>query len=135
MGRHAVRAKRFRSQHQATMSLTACLNARHPLGARREKSLLHTETNRGMGECMKILFIALLCASTLLFAENALAAIKFKLFAHCGDGLVTVHTCECHAQQFAGLALLSCRILLPYVRWQLPKVVAAMPAHCGPVVV
>ena len=50
-----------------------------------------------MGECMKILIIALVCASTLLFAENALAAIKFKRFAHCGDGLVTVHTCECHA--------------------------------------
>jgi hypothetical protein len=29
--------------------------------------------------------------------QNALAAVKFKRFAHCGDGLVTVKTCECHA--------------------------------------
>ena len=50
-----------------------------------------------MGECMKKWFIALVCASTLLLAQNALAAIVFKRFAHCGDGLVTVKTCECHA--------------------------------------
>jgi hypothetical protein len=50
-----------------------------------------------VGERMKILFIALACASTFLGAQNAFAAIKFKRFAHCGDGPVTVHTCECHA--------------------------------------
>jgi hypothetical protein len=52
---------------------------------------------RGMRECMKKWLIALVCASAFLPAQNALAAIKFKRFAHCGDGLVTVKTCECHA--------------------------------------
>ena len=37
MGRHAVRAKRFRSQDQATMSLAACLNARYPFGGSTRK--------------------------------------------------------------------------------------------------
>jgi hypothetical protein len=49
------------------------------------------------GECMKKWFIALVCASTFLLAQNALAAFTFKRFADCGDGLVTVKTCECHA--------------------------------------
>jgi len=39
---------------------------------------------------MKKWFIALVCASTFLLAQNALAAIQFKRFAHCGDGLLTV---------------------------------------------
>ena len=39
---------------------------------------------------MKKGFIALVCASTFLVEQNALAAIVFKRFAHCGDGLVTV---------------------------------------------
>jgi hypothetical protein len=42
---------------------------------------------------MKKCFIALVCASTFLLAQNALAAIQFKRFAHCVDGLVTVKTC------------------------------------------
>jgi hypothetical protein len=46
---------------------------------------------------MKKWFIAFVCASTFLLAQDAPAAIKFKRFAHCGDGLVTVKTCECHA--------------------------------------
>jgi hypothetical protein len=46
---------------------------------------------------MKKWFIALVCAFTFLLAQNALAAIVFKRFPHCGDGLVTVKTCECHA--------------------------------------
>jgi hypothetical protein len=50
-----------------------------------------------VGNGMKKWFIALVCASTFLFAQNALAAFTFKRFAHCGDGLVTVKTCECHA--------------------------------------
>ena len=37
MGRHAVRAKRFRSPDQATMSLAACLNGRHPFGGSTRK--------------------------------------------------------------------------------------------------
>ena len=58
-----------------------------------------------MGECMKKWFIALVCASTFLFAQDALAAIQFKRFAHCGDGLVTVKTlrtpsCAVEAKRF-----------------------------------
>ena len=30
-------------------------------------------------------------------AEPALAAIKFKRFPHCPEGIVNVRTCECHA--------------------------------------
>ena len=52
---------------------------------------------QAFGEYMKKWFLAFVCASTLLFGQNALAAVKFKRFAHCGDGLVTVKTCECHA--------------------------------------
>jgi len=51
---------------------------------------------------MKKWFIALMCASTFLLAQNALAAIVFKRFAHCDDGLVTVKTCECHAELLGG---------------------------------
>jgi len=46
---------------------------------------------------MKKWFFALVCASAFLLGQNALAAVRFKRFAHCGDGLVTVKTCECHA--------------------------------------
>ena len=44
---------------------------------------------------MKKWFIVLVCAPTFLFAHNTFAAIKFKRFAHCGEGFVTVD-CECH---------------------------------------
>ena len=49
------------------------------------------------GNGMKKWFIALVCASTFPLAQNALAAVKFKRFAHCDEGLVSVKTCECHA--------------------------------------
>ncbi len=32
-----------------------------------------------------------------LLTEPASAAIKFKRFPHCPEGIVTVKTCECHA--------------------------------------
>ena len=44
---------------------------------------------------MKQWVIALVCASTFLLAQDAFAAIKFKRFSHCGEGLVTLD-CECH---------------------------------------
>ena len=50
-----------------------------------------------MGEYMKKWLFALVCASTFLLAQNAVAAVQFTRFAHCGEGLVTAHTCECHA--------------------------------------
>jgi hypothetical protein len=34
---------------------------------------------------------------SLLVTEPAVAAIKFKRFAHCPEGIVDVKTCECHA--------------------------------------
>jgi hypothetical protein len=46
---------------------------------------------------MKARSIALVCACAVLLTTDALAAIQFKRFAHCGEGLVTVKTCECHA--------------------------------------
>jgi hypothetical protein len=46
---------------------------------------------------MKKVFFALVCVSAFLLAQDALAAIQFKRFPHCADGLVTVKTCECHA--------------------------------------
>jgi hypothetical protein len=33
----------------------------------------------------------------LLVTEPAFAAIKFKRFPHCPEGIVSVKTCECHA--------------------------------------
>jgi hypothetical protein len=44
---------------------------------------------------MKQWVIALVCASTFLLAQDAFAAIKFKRFSRCGEGLVTLD-CECH---------------------------------------
>jgi hypothetical protein len=35
-------------------------------------------------------------AFTGLLAQDAFAAIKFKRFEHCPDGLVSAKTCECH---------------------------------------
>jgi hypothetical protein len=46
---------------------------------------------------MKNCLVAFVCVFTLLHAQIAFAAVRFKRFAHCGDGLVTVKTCECHA--------------------------------------
>jgi hypothetical protein len=45
---------------------------------------------------MRGAILVILCTATCLLAQNASAAIKFKRFPHCGDGLVTVKTCECH---------------------------------------
>ncbi len=45
---------------------------------------------------MKTAIVILACAAAGLVATDASAAVKFKRFAHCGDGLVTVKTCECH---------------------------------------
>jgi hypothetical protein len=46
----------------------------------------------------KIIVALLCCAGLCLSAQGASAAIKFKRFAHCADGLVTEHTCECHKE-------------------------------------
>jgi hypothetical protein len=36
---------------------------------------------------MKKLFISFVCASTFLLAQDAVAAVVFKRFAHCGRAL------------------------------------------------
>jgi hypothetical protein len=36
------------------------------------------------------------CIGVGLPVQDASAAIVFKRFPHCGDGLVTEKTCECH---------------------------------------
>jgi hypothetical protein len=46
---------------------------------------------------MKKSLIVLSCVFTCVLAQDALAAIKFKRFAHCPEGLVSAKTCECHA--------------------------------------
>jgi len=40
---------------------------------------------------------ALICAFTFLIAHDSSAAIRFKRFPHCPEGLVSKKTCECHA--------------------------------------
>ena len=44
---------------------------------------------------MRLIALALMFGCIL--TADALAAVKFKRFSHCGGGLVTVKTCECHA--------------------------------------
>jgi hypothetical protein len=46
---------------------------------------------------MKKWLVALTLVFNCLLAQNAFAAVKFKRFPHCGEGPVTVKTCECHA--------------------------------------
>jgi hypothetical protein len=46
---------------------------------------------------MRGAIVVTLCAAACLLTQNASAAIKFKRFPHCADGLVTVKTCECHS--------------------------------------
>jgi hypothetical protein len=47
---------------------------------------------------MKMRMTILVCGAAVLFTTaNASAAIQFKRFSHCAEGLVTVKTCECHA--------------------------------------
>ena len=45
----------------------------------------------------KMVLAALLCAFACSMAEESFAAIKFKRFPHCPEGLVSKKTCECHA--------------------------------------
>jgi hypothetical protein len=42
-----------------------------------------------------LLFV--LIGLSLLVTEPAFAAIKFKRFPHCPEGVVSMRTCECHA--------------------------------------
>jgi hypothetical protein len=46
---------------------------------------------------MRKSIIVLSCVFTCLLAQEASAAIKYKRFAHCLEGLVSAKTCECHA--------------------------------------
>jgi hypothetical protein len=46
---------------------------------------------------VKTLVIAFALAFSCLLAQDASAAVKFKRFVRCGEGPVTVKTCECHA--------------------------------------
>lgn len=45
----------------------------------------------------KAMFAALICAITGLTIYEASAAVRFKRFEHCPEGLVSKKTCECHA--------------------------------------
>jgi hypothetical protein len=53
-------------------------------------------TRDGSGKIMKTAIAMFACAAACLLATDASAAVKFKRFARCGDGLVTAKTCECH---------------------------------------
>lgn len=44
----------------------------------------------------RAIVLVVFCAGMCLPIQQASAAIKFKRFAHCAEGVVTVHTCECH---------------------------------------
>jgi hypothetical protein len=46
---------------------------------------------------MKTRLVVLTLVFNCLLAQNAFAAVKFSQFPHCGEGLVTAKTCECHA--------------------------------------
>jgi len=46
---------------------------------------------------MRKLIAVLSCVVVCLAAQEASAAVKYKRFQHCSDGLVTVKICECHA--------------------------------------
>jgi hypothetical protein len=49
------------------------------------------------GDSMRKSIIVLACvAACCLTAQESFAAIKFKRFEHCPQGLVTAKTCECH---------------------------------------
>jgi hypothetical protein len=52
---------------------------------------------KNWGVDVKTRFIVFASLFSCLLASDAFAAVKFKRFAHCGEGLVTVKTCECHA--------------------------------------
>lgn len=46
---------------------------------------------------MKKSLVVFACAFALLTSQEAGAAIKFKRFPHCPNGVVSKKTCECHA--------------------------------------
>jgi hypothetical protein len=46
---------------------------------------------------MKKSMVIVACLFTCLLAQHAFAAIQFKRFQHCLDGLVSAKTCECRA--------------------------------------
>jgi hypothetical protein len=46
---------------------------------------------------MKTRLVALALVFNCLLAQNAFAAVKLKRLPNCGEGLVRVKTCECHA--------------------------------------
>ena len=49
------------------------------------------------GEIMqRAIVLIIICAGMCSLAHEASAAITFKRFSHCADGLVTEKTCECH---------------------------------------
>ena len=48
-----------------------------------------------LGDTSVIILVTLF---TYLLAEDASAAIQFKRFQHCPDGLVSAKTCECRAR-------------------------------------
>jgi len=49
------------------------------------------------GQLKKGILATLICAFASLTAQESSAAIKFKRFQHCPEGLVSKKTCECHA--------------------------------------
>jgi hypothetical protein len=44
----------------------------------------------------RAIVLILCCAGMCLLVQDASAAIVFKRFVHCADGLVSEKTCECH---------------------------------------
>ena len=44
----------------------------------------------------KAMFAALICAISGLTIYEASAAVRFKRFEHCSEGLVSEKTCECY---------------------------------------
>jgi hypothetical protein len=45
---------------------------------------------------MRKAVLILICIATCALSQEATAAIKFKRFPQCADGLVTAKICECH---------------------------------------
>jgi len=46
---------------------------------------------------MRLFSLLFALSLSFLLTEPALAAIKFKRFPHCPEGIVSLKTCECHA--------------------------------------
>jgi hypothetical protein len=47
-------------------------------------------------QVMRKSIFVLSCVLTCLLAQDGFAAVKYKRFPHCGEGLVSAKTCECH---------------------------------------